>query len=113
MEYQRPIADWEIGNEIEGFYVLKSAQQRTSNSGKPFLNATLADRTGAVEAKMWDYSGPVGQADEGTVVKVRGAVTEFRGAAQFIIARIRTVQEGEKFDLADLVPAAPIDPADA
>ena len=51
MEYQRPIADWEIGNEIEGFYVLKSAQQRTSNSGKPFLNATLADRTGAVEAK--------------------------------------------------------------
>ena len=113
MEYQRPIADWEIGNEIEGFYVLKSAQQRTSNSGKPFLNATLADRTGAVEAKMWDYSGPVGQADEGTVVKVRGAVTEFRGAAQFIIARIRTVQEGDKFDLADLVPAAPIDPADA
>lgn len=52
MEYQRPIADWEIGNEIEGFYVLKSAQQRTSNSGKPFLNATLADRTGTVEAKM-------------------------------------------------------------
>ena len=46
------------------------------DSGKPFLNATLADRTGAVEAKMWDYSGPVGQADEGTVVKVRGAVTE-------------------------------------
>lgn len=113
MEYQKPIADFVIGDEVEGFYVLKTAQSKTSNSGKPFLSAVLADRTGTVEAKMWDYAGPVGQGEEGTVVKIRGVVTEFRGAAQFIIARIRTAQEGDRFDMADLVPAAPIDPAES
>ena len=112
MEYQRPIADWEIGNEIEGFYVLKTAQSRVSNSGKPFLSAVLADRSGAIEAKVWDYGGPVGPADEGEVLKIRGTVNEFRGAPQMIISRLRLTQEGDRYNLGDLVPVAPID-ADA
>ena len=109
MEYNKLIAQLEIGDEVEGFYILKTAQARVSNSGKPFLSAVLADRSGAIEAKVWDYSGPVGQSDEGDVLKIRGTVNEFRGAPQLIISRLRLTQEGDRFNLGDLVPVAPID----
>jgi len=109
MEYNKLIAQLEIGDETEGFYLLKAASIRTTNSGKSFLSATLADRTGTIEAKVWDYGGPVGTKDEGSVVKVRGSVSEFRGAPQMVVSRIRPVQEGDKYSLRDLVPVAPID----
>lgn len=109
MEYNKWIADLQAGDEMEGFYVLKTAQIKTSNSGKPFLSAVVTDCSGAMEAKLWDYAGPVGPADEGTVVKIRGTVSEFRGALQLILSRIRPVQEGDRYSLSDLVPTAPID----
>ena len=110
MEYNKPIANIGVGDEVEGFYILKVANAKTSNSGKPFLAATLADKTGNIEAKVWDYGGPVGPADEGKVIKVRGQVSEYRGTLQIILSRIRTVQAGDVYDPGNLVPAAPIDP---
>ena len=53
MEYNKWIADFQTGDEVEGFYVLKTAASKVSNSGKPFLSASLADRSGAIETKMW------------------------------------------------------------
>ena len=65
MDYDLPVAQMARGDDIEGFYVLKSAFSKVANNGKPFLNLTLSDRTGAVDAKVWDYPGPIGAADEG------------------------------------------------
>lgn len=112
MEYNKWVADLEVGDEIEGFYILKSAQVKTSNSGKPFLAAAVADRSGTIDAKFWDYAGPVGAQEEGSVIKLRGAVSEYRGTLQLILSRLRPAQEDDRYDLGDLVPVAPID-ADA
>ena len=109
MDYNKPITEFTVGDEIEGFYVLKTALSKTSNSGKPFLSALLADKTGNIEAKMWDYGGPVSSSDEGGVVKVRGSVSEFRGSLQLIITRIRLAQDSDQCDLGRLVPVAPMD----
>ena len=109
MDYNKSISEFEAGDEIEGYYVLRTAQAKISNNGKPFLSASLADRTGTIEAKMWDYNGPVSSSDEGGVVKLRGSVSEFRGSLQFIITRIRLAQEGDPCDLGRLVPVAPMD----
>ncbi|MFR4156359.1 MAG: 3'-5' exoribonuclease YhaM family protein [Oscillospiraceae bacterium] len=109
MEYDLPVAQMARGDDIEGFYVLKSAFSKVANNGKPFLNLTLSDRTGAVDAKVWDYPGPIGAADEGKVVKIRGSVSEFRGALQVTVERIRLAGEGDRYDVTALVPTAPID----
>jgi len=108
MDYNKAIADFEIGDEVEGFYILKTAVIKYSNSGKPFLNAILADQSGTVEAKAWDYNGPINTSHEGTVIKLRGAVSEFRGSLQLVISRIRPVQSGDRYSLDTLVPVAPI-----
>lgn len=109
MDYNKMIADMAVSDEVEGFYILKAAYPKTTASGKPFLSATLSDRSGAIEIKVWDYTGPITAADEGKVVKIRGNVSEFRGTPQITVDRIRLADDNGQYDVSALVPVAPID----
>lgn len=111
MEYNKRMENMVPGDEVEGFYVLKSAFLKTTAAGKPFLSALLGDRTGTMDCKVWDYSGPVGAAPEdlGKVVKIRGLVSEFKGAPQLTVSRIRMATPADSYDVSTLVPVAPID----
>ena len=109
MEYNVPVSAMALNDEIEGFYILKSANPKVTANGKPFLTGALSDRTGVMEMKVWDYAGPLTAADEGKVVKVRGTVGEFRGTPQFTASRIRLAAADDQVDPASLVPTAPID----
>ena len=109
MEYNLPVNAMSINDEVEGFYILKSANPKVTANGKPFLTGALSDRTGVIEMKVWDYAGPLTAADEGKVVKVRGTVGEFRGTPQFTASRIRLAAADDQVDPASLVPTAPID----
>ena len=80
-----------VGDEVEGFYILKEAYAKISAAGKPFLNAQISDRSGAIDVKMWDYSGPLGTADAGKVIKIRGEVSEYKSTLQLMASRIRPV----------------------
>lgn len=109
MEYNKCVADLLVGDETEGFYLLKSASARMTAAGKPFLNLTVADQSGTLDGVVWDYAGPVGAADEGNVIKLRGRVSEYRGARQLVVDRIRLAGEGDHVDVSALVPTAPVD----
>ena len=109
MEYNKTIQTMTPGDEVEGFYILKTATTKVAANGKPFLTGAISDRTGAMELKVWDYTGPLSAADEGTVVKVRGTVGEYRGTPQFTAGRIRPAAEDDPVDVSALVPTAPID----
>ena len=109
MEFEKLIADLSVGDHIEGYYVLKSPQVKLTNTGKHYLAAGLSDRSGTIEAKCWDYAGPIGAADEGKVIKIRGSVSEYRGALQLTIERLRLAEESDVFDRSRLVSVAPID----
>ena len=115
MEYDKPIADMIPGDEVEGFYILKDAHQKTTAAGKPFLSGSIADRSGSMDIKVWDYSGPVGgtPSDTGKVIKLRGVVSEFKGMPQLTVSRIRMTAPADRYDTAALVPVAPIDPDEA
>ena len=113
MEYDLPIARMARGIDIEGFYLLKSAFPKVTVSGKPFLTAVLADESGTIEAKVWDYSGPIGERDAGKVIKVRGSVSDYRGALQVTIDKLRLAAEDDHVDVSRLVRVAPIDRAGA
>ena len=109
MEYDLRISELRVGDSVEGFYILRTAQSKTASNGRPFLAAVLSDVTGTVEAKIWDYNGPVTPADEGKVIKIRGTVAEFRGNPQVTVERIRLAQAADHYALSELVPTAPID----
>ena len=110
MEYNKLLADMVPGDRVEGFYILKEGAIKTSNSGKPFLSATVTDKSGSLDLKAWDYSGPVGApTDAGKVVKIRADVTEYRGSIQLTASNIRMATQEDSYDVSALVPVAPID----
>ncbi len=111
MEYNKAISSLVSGNTIEGFYILKNTVIRKSSAGKPYLSTALMDKTGSIEARAWDYSGPISSSNEGSVVKIRGTVSDYKGTPQLIIDKIRLTEDRDNgcYDLSALVPAAPID----
>ena len=109
MEVGLSIAQMQRGMDVEGFYLLKAAFAKVTASGKPFLSAVLADTSGTIEAKVWDYSGPIGERDVGKVLKVRGSVSDYRGMLQLTVDKLRLAEDNDRVDVSKLVSVAPID----
>lgn len=108
MEYNKQICEIVPGNQIEGFYVISNVAGKTTVSGKPYLSLQVADCSGTVDAKVWDYSGPISEKENGAIVKLRGEVSEYKGALQLTIQRIRLANDQDSYQLSDIVPSAPI-----
>ena len=108
MEYNVAVAAMQTGQQIEGYYVIDNIQIKTSVSGSTYVAAKMSDASGTMEAKIWNFSGGLGESDSGSVVKLRGEVAEFKGNPQFNIQRIRLANEHDEYNLRELVPSAPL-----
>ena len=93
MKYIESLREGERINEI---YLCKTKQSALTKAGKPYENVILQDKTGILDAKIWD-PGSVGIDDFDSLdyVAVMGDITSFQGNLQLSIKRVRKVQEGE------------------
>ncbi len=84
------------GERISEIYLCKHKQTALTKSGKPYDNVILQDKTGTIDAKIWD-PGSVGieEFDKMDYVEVVGDITSFQGNLQLSIKRARKVGEGE------------------
>ena len=84
------------GERINEIYLCKFKQAALTKSGKPYDNVILQDKTGTLDAKIWD-PGSVGidEFDAMDYVAVTGDVTSFQGNLQLSIKRVRKGGEGE------------------
>lgn len=103
------IRDMQNGDKIEGFYLLQTAQTKTTSAGKPYLSMTLGDCSGTISAQMWDYTGPIADKDAGSIVKVRAIVGEYRSSPQLTVNMLRLAEPRDNYDRSRLVPSAPQD----
>ena len=94
-------------DRFEGYLIVRSAEQRAAASGKNYLDMTLADRSGSINAKMWD--GTVQPPVAGSIVKVRATGNEFNGRMQLRVERIRPAERADAVDMSTLIPCAPRD----
>ena len=93
---------------FEGFLLVRSAEQRVSNAnGSRYLDMTLCDRSGEVNAKVWD--GLAAPPASGSVIKVRALMQEYNGRLQMRVEKMRAAKEDE-YDVKELVRCAPEDP---
>ena len=98
---------------VDCFVLLKTVEKKTSAKGGFYLDATIADKSGEMNAKLWDYSEAVhGIYEAGNLVKLRGTVSEYRGVNQFRIDRIRLVLPEDGVDINDFVPSTGFNEAD-
>ena len=103
MKYISTLREGERINEI---FLCKSKQTAMTKSGKPYDNVILQDKTGTLDAKIWDV-GSVGieEFDAMDYIAITGDITSFQGNLQCSIKRARKVNEGE-YDPADYLPVS-------
>lgn len=97
-------------DKFEGYLLVRSAEKRTGSTGNPYLDMTLADSSGDINAKVWNVSQEAPA--PGSVIKVRGTITEFNGRSQFRVEKFRPAQPEDHVDLTLLVASAPEKPED-
>ena len=103
------IKELQAGAAMDGFFLCSNIEVKTGSNGKNFLSGTIQDMSGSMPLKVWDYTGDLSAAESGKIVKVRGTVSDYKGAPQFIASRIRLAGEGDTYNVEELVPTAPID----
>jgi 3'-5' exoribonuclease len=94
---------------ITSSFVVVSKQAKPKKSGDLYLALTLADRTGHMEAKMWDnVPDHINCFEQDDFIKARGLINKFNGRFQLTLHKIRSLQDSEVvFD--DYLPRTPKD----
>lgn len=90
------IRDFKEGDKIFDIYLCKHKASAVTKNGKPYETATLQDKTGTIEAKIWDPNN-AGIADFEAMdyVEVYGDVNSFQGMLQLNVKRTRCAKTGE------------------
>ena len=100
------IKDFREGDRIFDIYLCKHKQAAVTKNGKPYENVILQDKTGTVDAKVWEPNNPgIGEYDTLDYIEVYGEVTNFQGALQVNVKRIRVCKEGE-YNPAEYLPVS-------
>jgi 3'-5' exoribonuclease len=97
------------GERINDVYLCKYKQSAVTKNGKPYENVILQDKTGTIDAKIWEpNSMGIDDFDMMDYIAVVGDVSSFQGALQVSIKRVRKVREGE-YDPANYLPVSEYD----
>lgn len=103
------IKDYNDGDRVFDIYLCKHKTSAVTKNGKPYENLILQDKTGTLDAKVWDPNNPgIGEFDVLDYIEVYGDITSFQGALQVNVKRIRKCQEGE-YTPADYLPVSKFD----
>ena len=108
--YVSDLATFEEQRMFDAFFLLLSKQTRSTKANKPYLSLILCDKTGQIEARVWEPGDPRIAKDiqRGDLVKARGCVSKFDDRMQMKVDQIRRATADE-VDKADLMPATTYD----
>ena len=94
------------GERVSGIYLCKTRQSALTKAGKAYENLMFQDKTGTVDAKIWDpNSNGIDDFESMDYVDIVADVTSFQGQIQLNVKRARKVREGE-YNPADYLPVS-------
>src|SRR5215467_2172383 len=98
------ISDLNSEQNITTFFLVCEKEVRNTREGKPYLRLELGDRSGTIEARMWDqFENAAKSINREDFVKVQGRVEIYRNRPQLAVMQVR-VAKPEEIDLADFLP---------
>lgn len=97
------IKDFREGEMVSEIYLCKNKQSLKTKAGKSYYSLTLQDKTGTVDAKIWELNPGIGHFDSMDFIKIEGQVTSFQGSNQLNIRRVRKAESVE-YNPADYMP---------
>lgn len=100
------IKEYQDGDRVFDIYLCKKKQSATTKNGKNYENVILQDKTGTIDAKIWEpNSAGICEFDALDYIEVYGEVVSFQGALQVNVKRVRLCGEGE-YSPADYLPVS-------
>ncbi|MDR3239197.1 MAG: HD domain-containing protein [Clostridiales bacterium] len=97
------IEDFKENEHIIEHFLCKQKQNLKTRSGKTYLSLRLQDRTGSIDAKVWELNNDIQCFEENEFIKVDGVVLTYQNDLQIKINRIRRSNEGE-YDPENYIP---------
>jgi 3'-5' exoribonuclease len=96
------VSDLQADQAITTFFLVCEKEIRATREGKPYLRLELGDRTGTIEARMWEgFEADAFARDD--FVKVQARVENYRNKLQLAVDKIRRAEDRE-VDPADYFP---------
>ncbi len=100
------IGDLQPNQQVNGVFLVQAKEVRQKKSGEPYLSLQLADKSGDVEAKMWDnVAETMDTFDRDDFVIVKGVTQVYQNRLQITVHRILPADQRE-IDFADFFPAS-------
>ena len=101
------ITKLQAGEQVDQFLLIKQATKGVTTVGKPFMSLILQDKSGDIEAKLWDTGEEQEQLYRAEViVRVGGEIHDYRGKNQLRIKQIRPARPEEGVQINDLLPSS-------
>lgn len=89
---------------ITSFFLVHEKELRNTREGKAYLRLELGDRSGTIEARMWDQFETVARdINRDDFVKVQGRVELYKNRPQLAVLQVRLAKP-EEIDLTDYLP---------
>ncbi|MCZ2157296.1 MAG: HD domain-containing protein [Bryobacterales bacterium] len=105
--YVRDLKEYEVVNSS---FLVQNKELRHKKTGDPFLSLTIADKSGDIDAKMWDNVRDVAETfGVGDFVHVKGVMSLFNGRPQFTVHSLKRLDERE-IQLSDYFATSARDP---
>lgn len=101
------VAEIKDRDPVNGVFLLKDKIMAMAKNGKPYMNLRLMDKSGEVDAKIWDNVDQLDRLfDKDDFVQVRGKASVYLNKMQVVISEITRIAE-EQVELADFLPESP------
>lgn len=103
------IRDLQPGTQSNGIFLVQSKEVRQKKSGEPYLSLQLSDKSGDIDAKMWDNVEQVVETfEKNDFVRVTGLPSVYNNRMQFTIHKLVRLSDNQ-VDFGDFFPASPRD----
>lgn len=104
------VADIRENQPIDSVFMCAAKNHGVTKNGSGYLTLKLLDRSGEIEARVWDRADDLAKAfDKSDYVRVRGQATLYQGRMQIRVHDVARVQEGE-VSAEDFLPKSAYDP---
>jgi 3'-5' exoribonuclease len=98
------VSDLTPDSVITSFFLVSEKELRSTREGKPYLRLELSDRSGTIEARLWDNAeGQARQFDRDDIIKIQARVENYKSRLQLAVDKIRRAEPAE-VDLSDYFP---------
>lgn len=96
------------GEMINAIYFCKTKQTLQTKAGKNYYSMLLQDKTGIIDAKVWDLNNGIAHFEPMDYIAVTAQVINFQNNLQLNVKQVRKAQEGE-YSVADYMPCSEYD----